>query len=168
MLVRKAPPTVSLNPFSIRENCRLQTELHCRRLLSLNPFSIRENCRLHFLEHIMPTISSQSLQYQGKLQTPAPARGPNIVRVSIPSVSGKTADVACKRIRAYFLVSIPSVSGKTADKSAATNSYITPCLNPFSIRENCRRTGRRRCYCHRSQSLQYQGKLQTPGRLGVA
>ena len=135
----KKRPRLCLNPFSIRENCRLihivgkhcecrsqslqyqgklQTERGTRapsNNQSLNPFSIRENCRHQGMIFNKKKGVSQSLQYQGKLQTHRPARPARVEQVSIPSVSGKTAD----RVRSHV-------------------SNLSFCLNPFSIRENCR------------------------------
>ena len=54
------------------------------------------------------------------------------VRVSIPSVSGKTADQSLVMVEAQVQVSIPSVSGKTADVSRQ-NSVELPYVSIPSV-----------------------------------
>ena len=58
-----------LNPFSIRENCRPILNECFDGVYGLNPFSIRENCRQMLEAKFEEELRSQSLQYQGKLQT---------------------------------------------------------------------------------------------------
>ena len=60
---------IRLNPFSIRENCRQKSLKVIGSTPRLNPFSIRENCRQKIEESLRHGGMSQSLQYQGKLQT---------------------------------------------------------------------------------------------------
>ena len=153
---------LGLNPFNIRENCRPMPKYQPSANSGLNPFNIRENCRLKNPCLKVPEDKSQSLQYQGKLQTKVGRRNGSNACVSIPSISGKTADQIDLGTNDWQSVSIPSISGKTADTSSHTTSCGIQSLNPFNIRENCRLCELKlKMSKLESQSLQYQGKLQT-------
>ena len=131
---------VCLNPFSIRENCRLLPLQLLHHVLQVSIPSVSgKTADLKILTYLHYACKSQSLQYQGKLQTYRRRNRNFQSRVSIPSVSGKTAD------------------SRSLSRFSQPNR-----LNSFSIRENCRQI-----FIHpelddpMSQSLQYQGKLQT-------